>query len=58
MKCDYCRKTATYNVQSTIMTYAIDEKENYEPIADDPTDESNYHLCDKHYEEWQGGLID
>ena len=48
VKCDYCHREATMNVQENNNTYSVDSKENY-TLINSENHGSNDHYCDIHY---------
>lgn len=48
IKCDYCKKRATRNIQDSRITWAIDEEGYYssKPIDYEEINGVNHHLCD------------
>lgn len=45
IKCDYCDKTATRNIQSSQVFYSIDKKGEYRLEYTEPDGGMNVHCC-------------
>jgi len=64
MECDLCNSKAIINFQKVWVKFEIDKDDNYKEDKnfdcldiEEPIEENNVHLCEKHSEQWLNGEI-